>query len=80
MTPGNVILIFQPAEERGGGAKIAIASGALEGVSAIFAGHLTRHYKVGEIMVASGTITSHSDGFTIRVKGRGGHGRDLTKR
>ncbi len=72
--PGNVNLIFQPAEERGGGARIAIASGALEGVSAIFGGHLTRHYKVGEIMVASGTITSHSDGFTIRVKGRGGHG------
>ncbi len=71
---GNVILIFQPAEERGGGARVTISSGALEGVSAIFGGHVTRHYKVGEVMVASGTITAHSDGFTIRVKGRGGHG------
>jgi hippurate hydrolase len=72
--PGNVVLIFQPAEERGGGARVMIKSGALEGVSAIFGGHLTRHYHVGQIMVASGTITAHSDGFTIRIKGRGGHG------
>ena len=72
--PGNVILIFQPAEERGGGAKVVIASGVLEGVDAIFGGHVTRHYHVGEIMVASGTITAHSDGFTIKVKGKGGHG------
>jgi hippurate hydrolase len=71
---GNVVLIFQPAEERGGGARVMIQSGAIEGVSAIFGGHLTRHYHVGQIMVASGTITAHSDGFTIRIKGRGGHG------
>ena len=72
--PGNVVLIFQPAEERGGGARVMIKSGALAGVKAIFGGHLTRHYRVGEIMVASGTITAQSDGFTIRVQGRGGHG------
>ncbi|MGK7876362.1 MAG: M20 family metallopeptidase [Xenococcaceae cyanobacterium] len=71
---GNVVLIFQPAEEKGGGARVMISSGALEGVRAIFGGHVTRHYKVGEVMVASGTITAHSDGFTIKVKGRGGHG------
>ncbi|KOP26303.1 peptidase M20 [Hapalosiphon sp. MRB220] len=72
--PGNVIFIFQPAEEKGAGAKVMIQSGALEGVNAIFGGHVTRHYQVGEIMVAKGVITAQSDGFTIRVKGRGGHG------
>jgi hippurate hydrolase len=72
--PGSVVLIFQPAEERGGGARVMIRAGALEGIRAIFGGHLTRHYKVGEVMVASGTITAQSDGFIIRVKGRGGHG------
>ncbi len=71
---GNVVFIFQPAEEKGGGARTMIQAGALEGVNAIFGGHITRHYHVGEIMVASGTITAHSDAFTIRVKGRGGHG------
>ncbi|RMF20987.1 MAG: amidohydrolase [Cyanobacteria bacterium J083] len=72
--PGNVVLIFQPAEERGGGARVVISSGALEGVDAIFGGHITRHYHVGQIMVASGTITAQSDGFTIKIKGKGGHG------
>ncbi len=72
--PGNVILIFQPAEERGGGAKVIISSGALKGVDGIFGGHVSRHYQVGEIMVARGTITAHSDSFTIKVKGKGGHG------
>ncbi len=72
--PGTVVFIFQPAEEKGGGARVMIKSGALEGVNAIFGGHVTRHYQVGEVMVASGTITAHSDSFTIRIKGRGGHG------
>lgn len=71
---GNVVLIFQPGEESGAGSKKIIAGGALEDVKAIFAGHITRHYSVGEIMVSSGLITSQSDGFTIAVKGKGGHG------
>jgi hippurate hydrolase len=71
---GNVLLVFQPAEERGGGARVVIESGALEGVAAIFGGHVTHHYRVGEIMVAEGVITAQSDRFTIRVQGRGGHG------
>ena len=72
--PGHVVLIFQPAEERGGGAKVMIQSGALDGVRAIFGGHVMRQFRVGEIMVVSGAITAQSDGFTIRVRGRGGHG------
>jgi hippurate hydrolase len=72
--PGTVVFIFQPAEERGGGARVMIRSGALDGVNAIFGGHVTRHYPVGQIMVARGVITAYSDGFMIRVKGQGGHG------
>ena len=41
--PVNVRLIFQPAEEIGKGAKAMIDAGALDGVSAIFGGHLDRH-------------------------------------
>ncbi|MDV3243349.1 M20 metallopeptidase family protein [Methylocaldum sp. GT1TLB] len=72
--PGNVLLIFQPAEERGGGSRIILRSGALSGVKAIFGGHVTGHYRVGEIMVAPGVLTAQSDGFLIRIQGRGGHG------
>lgn len=70
----NVRFIFQPAEERGGGARTVIAAGALDGVDAIFGGHVTHHYRVGEIMVSAGTITAQSDRFAIDVHGRGGHG------
>ncbi len=70
----SVYLVFQPAEERGGGARTVISSGLLEGVSAIFAGHVTQHYRVGEIMVADGVITAQSDRFVIDVRGKGGHG------
>ncbi|MBP1152425.1 M20 family metallopeptidase [Methylocaldum sp. RMAD-M] len=72
--PGNVLLIFQPAEERGGGSRVILRSGALSGVKAIFGGHVTGHYRVGEIMVAPGVLTAQSDGFLIRIQGRGGHG------
>jgi hippurate hydrolase len=71
---GRVVLVFQPAEESGGGSRKMIEAGALDEVSAIFAGHVTRHYRVGEIMVSEGIITAQSDGFTITVKGKGGHG------
>jgi len=72
--PGNVLLVFQPAEERGGGSRVILKSGVLDGVRAIFGGHVTHHYAVGEIMIAPGVITAQSDRFLIKVKGRGGHG------
>lgn len=71
---GNVLFVFQPAEEKGGGARTVIQSGALKDVSAIFGAHVTHHYRVGEIMVAEGVITAQSDRFYIHVKGKGGHG------
>ncbi|MFU8817291.1 MAG: M20 metallopeptidase family protein [Pseudomonadales bacterium] len=70
----DVRLVFQPAEERGGGARGVMASGALDDVVAIFAGHVTAHYRVGEIMVSEGVITAQTDRFAIDVQGRGGHG------
>ena len=72
--PGDVVYVFQPAEERGGGARVVLESGVLSDVSAIFAGHVTHHHRVGEIMVVPGTVTAQSDGFSIRVTGKGGHG------
>ena len=72
--PGPVRLIFQPAEERGGGARVAIKDGALDNVAAIFAGHVTHEFATNTIMVRDGNVTSQSDGFTIRVRGKGGHG------
>lgn len=72
--PGPVRLIFQPAEELGGGARTAIADSALAGVSAIFAGHVTHEFETGTLMIRDGTITAQSDRFCISVRGKGGHG------
>lgn len=71
---GDVVFVFQPAEEQGRGARVMIAAGALEGVDAIFAGHVTHHYETGQIMVTHGPVTAHSDRFVLRVRGRAGHG------
>ena len=72
--PGPVRLIFQPAEERGGGARTAIADGALQDVAAIYAGHVTHEYHTGQIMIRDGVVTAQSDRFLIHIRGRGGHG------
>jgi hippurate hydrolase len=72
--PGPVKLVFQPAEERGGGSRIAIADGALNGVATIFGAHVTHEWETGKIMVRDGHVTAQSDGFRINVRGKGGHG------
>ncbi len=71
--PGPVRLIFQPAEEVGAGAKRLIEGGVLEGVAAIFGGHLDIHHPAGRIFVTPGTVAASTDNFRIRLVGRGGH-------
>ncbi|WP_456433970.1 M20 metallopeptidase family protein [Thermosulfuriphilus sp.] len=71
--PGRIRLIFQPAEEKGAGAREMVRQGALKGVAAIFGGHIDRHFKVGEIAVNEGLICAYTDTFSIAVLGRGGH-------
>ncbi|KAJ4700697.1 putative IAA-amino acid hydrolase ILR1 [Melia azedarach] len=46
---GTVVLIFQPAEEAGNGAKRMIGDGALEDVEAIFAVHVSHEHPTGVI-------------------------------
>jgi amidohydrolase len=72
---GNVVLIHQFAEEVApGGAKPMIEDGCLDGVDAIFGTHLSSSFPVGEIGYRSGPLMAAADKFTIRIKGKGGHG------
>lgn len=70
---GRVVLLFQPAEESHGGATTMIRQGALDGVDAIFSGHIDRHFPVGEFAVEPGLICAYTDQFTIEIHGKGGH-------
>lgn len=72
---GNVLFIFQPAEELvPGGAKAMIEDGVLEGVDQIYGVHLWTPLPVGVIGTRPGEIMAATDSFEIRIKGRGGHG------
>ncbi len=71
--PGRIIFLFQPVEESGEGALAMIEDGAFAGVQAIYAGHIDRHFKVGQIAAEPGLICAYTDKFEIRVCGRGGH-------
>lgn len=71
--PGRVRFIFQPAEESGNGAEKMIEEGAVDGLDAIFAGHIDTHYTTGSLTVDEGIICAYADPFTIRIKGRSGH-------
>ncbi|TNE84524.1 MAG: amidohydrolase [Deltaproteobacteria bacterium] len=72
--PTAVRLIFQPAEETGDGAQSMIDAGALDGVCAIFGGHLDRSYPAGTLAISEGAVNASTDEFTLTLKGKGGHG------
>lgn len=70
---GTVRFLFQPAEEKAQGALQVIASGALEGVQAIFGMHNKPDLPVGTIGIKAGPIMAAADGFAVEVEGRGSH-------
>ncbi|HVT39923.1 MAG TPA: M20 family metallopeptidase [Gemmatimonadaceae bacterium] len=71
---GDVRVILQPAEEVGEGATAMLASGALDGVHAIFGAHVDRRFAVGEIVAQEGPLAASTDTFSILLHGAGAHG------
>ncbi len=70
---GTVKLIFQPGEEGGAGAKKIVEEGHLDDVDAIFGIHVWAQLPSGVIATRKGPIMASSDGYIIRIKGKGGH-------
>ena len=71
---GKLICIFQHAEELPpGGAIELVKAGVMEGVDEIFGLHLSSNYPTGKYGFVNGALTSATDGFDIKVIGKGGH-------
>lgn len=73
---GAVKLIFQPAEEVLGGAKAMVEAGVLRDplVDTVVALHSWPAVEIGNIGVFAGHYMASADKFTIKVRGKGGHG------
>jgi hippurate hydrolase len=73
---GTLVLIFQPAEEGGGGALKMMADGLFERhpVDAVFAMHNMPGVPMGHLWLREGPAMASSDYATITLHGTGGHG------
>ncbi|MDB5730114.1 MAG: Amidohydrolase [Variovorax sp.] len=73
---GTLHLIFQPAEEHPGGARLMIEQGLFERFpcDAIFAMHNMPGTPQGVLVFRDGATMASSDDVTITLKGTGGHG------
>ncbi|KAK6132356.1 hypothetical protein DH2020_033916 [Rehmannia glutinosa] len=70
---GTVILLFQPAEEAGNGAKRMIKEGALEDVEAIFAMHISHLLPTAVIGSRSGPLLAGCGFFKVVIMGLDGN-------
>ena len=73
---GTLHLIFQPAEEGGGGALRMMADGLFDRFpcDAVFAMHNMPGVEQGRLVLREGAAMASSDYATITVTGQGGHG------
>ncbi|MCX2725155.1 M20 aminoacylase family protein [Roseibium salinum] len=72
---GTVVVIFQPAEEGGAGAKAMIDDGLLTRwpIQEVYGMHNFPGLPVGEFAIRKGPIMAATDEFRITITGRGGH-------
>ena len=72
---GTVYLVFQPAEEGGGGAREMIKDGLFEQfpVEAVFGMHNWPGMRAGTFAASPGPVMASSNEFKITIHGKGGH-------
>jgi amidohydrolase len=72
---GTAIVIFQPAEEGGAGARAMLQDGLLDrfGIEQVFGMHNYPGMPVGEFAIRSGPMMASTDTIAINLEGVGGH-------
>ncbi|TVU35379.1 hypothetical protein EJB05_17266, partial [Eragrostis curvula] len=70
---GTVVLLFQPGEEVGTGAKKMVEAGAVDKVEAIFGFHVTVRFPTGVVGSRAGPILAGCGFFEAVITGAGGH-------
>ncbi|WP_101066142.1 M20 aminoacylase family protein [Roseovarius salinarum] len=73
---GRAVLIFQPAEEGPGGARLMVDAGVLErhGIAQVYALHTLPGREAGALLTTPGPIMAAVDTFHVDITGHGGHG------
>ncbi|MDH5857249.1 M20 aminoacylase family protein [Lampropedia aestuarii] len=72
---GSVVVIFQPAEEFGGGAQVMLQQGLQEQfpMEAVFGMHNMPGIAAGTFALSPGPVLASNSEFKIRIQGKGGH-------
>ncbi|NTF51128.1 M20 aminoacylase family protein [Rhizobium rhizogenes] len=72
---GKIVLVFQPAEEGGGGGRVMLEEGLLErfGIEEVYGMHNQPGLDVGSFAIRSGPMMAAGDRFVITMTGLGGH-------
>ncbi|WP_425416871.1 M20 aminoacylase family protein [Oricola indica] len=72
---GTVVVIFQPAEEGGGGGREMIEDGLMDrfGIDRVYGMHNMPSLPAGRFATRPGPLWAATDEFLVRITGRGGH-------
>ncbi|MBV8747832.1 MAG: amidohydrolase [Xanthobacteraceae bacterium] len=72
---GTAVMIFQPAEEGGAGAKAMLRDGLFErfGIQEVFGMHNYPGMPVGQFAIRSGPLMASTDSIAIKLEGKGSH-------
>lgn len=72
---GRAVLIFQPAEEGGGGGEVMVQEGLMDrwDINEVYGMHNMPGHPTGHFAIREGALLAAADEFTIALTGQGGH-------